>query len=615
MERGAAEKPLAHGGPPPVPELSRRQKRRELDARRSKCRIRIGGHLERWCRLKEQLGFALHSQLAQFLLDRYSSHGSTWSSEPERLQPAALQRLVVLSHSHGQECSFVPDIQLPTAGGAAPLVWECVAGHRFSWGGDSGDSGAGGDSGDMECGPTLGATRRRSLRRDAAGANKDGEEGMAASHQGDEEMGDGGDSGGTAPQVPPDPEPAPAAADSAVPGDDGAEPREEEEDEDFDLAYSDDLRDENYHPSLESNSEPQRRQNQPKTRKKPIKEEQPRLEPPLPGSNPLEEEIGRVSCDQDTAQIGPKRIRYSGKREKGHFQALKIFLCFILNFVGGEKKLKVGEEEKSCWGAGSDPYSRVFPTFRMIFSRFFSRQEGGKAGDPPLRLRRLRQNLLQPPVPERERPGKIQNFWSVGWGCPGAGIWELIGVFFLILIFIFPPCWQHHQKYQHVHQKTFTCSEPTCGKSFNFKKHLKEHEKLHSGELVSVGIKPPGGVTTPIHGFSHGFMEFHRDYTSLIALPLRIPPPPVGFTPPVPPSPPTHSQIPISGSFLPPKSLPKFIPRVLMVLPGWISPDSRFFFPPRPAGLHLRVLRALLPHQQQFDHPPTHPHRGEAAPV
>ncbi|XP_072777099.1 zinc finger protein 692 isoform X4 [Taeniopygia guttata] len=509
MERGAAEKPLAHGGPPPVPELSRRQKRRELDARRSKCRIRIGGHLERWCRLKEQLGFALHSQLAQFLLDRYSSHGSTWSSaEPERLQPAALQRLVVLSHSHGQECSFVPDIQLPTAGGAAPLVWECVAGHRFSWGGDSGDSGAGGDSGDMECGPTLGATRRRSLRRDAAGANKDGEEGMAASHQGDEEMGDGGDSGGTAPQVPPDPEPAPAAADSAVPGDDGAEPREEEEDEDFDLAYSDDLRDENYHPSLESNSEPQRRQNQPKTRKKPIKEEQPRLEPPLPGSNPLEEEIGRVSCDQDTAQIGPKRIRKAAKRE--------ILLC---DFEGCGK----------------------------IFSN--------------------RQYL------------------------------------------------NHHQKYQHVHQKTFTCSEPTCGKSFNFKKHLKEHEKLHSGELVSVGIKPPGGVTTPIHGFSHGFMEFHRDYTSLIALPLRIPPPPVGFTPPVPPSPPTHSQIPISGSFLPPKSLPKFIPRVLMVLPGWISPDSRFFFPPRPAGLHLRVLRALLPHQQQFDHPPTHPHRGEAAPV
>uniref|UniRef100_A0A8C5X1V9 ZN692 protein n=1 Tax=Malurus cyaneus samueli TaxID=2593467 RepID=A0A8C5X1V9_9PASS len=95
-----------YGGSPAV---NGGKKRRELDARHSKCRIRIGGHLERWCRLKEQLGFTLHSQLAQFLLDRslwgaqkplkptwhrenpgfclltsvfpcrYSSHGCTWS--------------------------------------------------------------------------------------------------------------------------------------------------------------------------------------------------------------------------------------------------------------------------------------------------------------------------------------------------------------------------------------------------------------------------------------------------------------------------------------------------------------------------------------------------------
>lgn len=45
---------------------------------------------------------------------------------------------------------------------------------------------------------------------------------------------------------------------SSIPGNDaepGVEPREEEEDEDFakgdDLAYTDDLRDENYHPSLD----------------------------------------------------------------------------------------------------------------------------------------------------------------------------------------------------------------------------------------------------------------------------------------------------------------------------------------------------------------------------
>ncbi|NXH15000.1 ZN692 protein, partial [Bucco capensis] len=113
----------------------RRQKRRELDARRSKCRIRIGDHLERWCRLKEQLGFALHSQLAQFLLDRYSSHGCVWSPgdpTPNLLHTYALQRLVVLSHGHGQVCGFIPDVKLPGPG-RSQLVWECVAGHSFSW--------------------------------------------------------------------------------------------------------------------------------------------------------------------------------------------------------------------------------------------------------------------------------------------------------------------------------------------------------------------------------------------------------------------------------------------------------------------------------------------------
>uniref|UniRef100_A0A8D2Q550 Zinc finger protein 692 n=1 Tax=Varanus komodoensis TaxID=61221 RepID=A0A8D2Q550_VARKO len=55
-------------------ETIRKQKRKELDARRSKCRIRIGTHLEQWCRLKEQLGFSLHSQLAKYLLDSTKSH-------------------------------------------------------------------------------------------------------------------------------------------------------------------------------------------------------------------------------------------------------------------------------------------------------------------------------------------------------------------------------------------------------------------------------------------------------------------------------------------------------------------------------------------------------------
>ncbi|NXW84380.1 ZN692 protein, partial [Alopecoenas beccarii] len=130
----------------------RRQRRRELDARRSRCRIRLGGNLERWCRLKEQLGFALHSQLAQFLLDRSQNplkipsknplkslknpSGSTWGSHgPTALSPGSLQRLVALSHGHGRSCHFVPAVQTPLGPleSLGSLEWACVAGHSFSW--------------------------------------------------------------------------------------------------------------------------------------------------------------------------------------------------------------------------------------------------------------------------------------------------------------------------------------------------------------------------------------------------------------------------------------------------------------------------------------------------
>lgn len=50
----------------------RSQRRRELDARRSKSRVRLGSCLQSWVQLKEELGFSLHSELAQHLLDRYN---------------------------------------------------------------------------------------------------------------------------------------------------------------------------------------------------------------------------------------------------------------------------------------------------------------------------------------------------------------------------------------------------------------------------------------------------------------------------------------------------------------------------------------------------------------
>ncbi|XP_019485657.1 PREDICTED: zinc finger protein 692 isoform X6 [Hipposideros armiger] len=76
--------------------LRRRENRRQLDARRSKCRIRLGGHMEQWCLLKERLGFSLHSQLAKFLLDRYTTGcvlcSGLESEHEERTQETGLPR-------------------------------------------------------------------------------------------------------------------------------------------------------------------------------------------------------------------------------------------------------------------------------------------------------------------------------------------------------------------------------------------------------------------------------------------------------------------------------------------------------------------------------------------
>ncbi|XP_039356507.1 zinc finger protein 692-like isoform X1 [Mauremys reevesii] len=418
-------------------ECIRKQKRKELDARRSKCRIRIGGHLEQWCQLKEQLGFSLHSQLAKYLIDRYTSQGCVLSagqggSDPSALPTDALQRLVVLSHVHSQECSLIPNVKTPSPGDkGAPgnLVWECMAGHTFSWGppapeeqgcappGGSSQPGKAASRRKKDRGASSGpilppspvTSRRRSLRRaalaqDSSGmivkveTNALGDSGVVeriAAPSSTSSMDPGGEQGAestdtdAAPQVEAEagtegvePKSAPGLEDKP---EEVPEPKEEEdEDEDFteedDLTYTDDLRDENYHPSLDSDSELKREQSQTKSRKRPVKGVQlPTETSPANGSPPEEQAVqssrkkrGQPS-NKDLAQIGPKRIRKATKRE--------MLLC---DFEGCGK----------------------------IFSN--------------------RQYL------------------------------------------------NHHRKYQHVHQKTFTCSEPSCGKSFNFKKHLKEHEKLHS---------------------------------------------------------------------------------------------------------------------------------------
>lgn len=99
------------------------QRRRELDARRSKSRIRLGSCLQSWVQLKEELGFSLHSELAQHLLESYFSRicmkcsGNKKTDVPRRLLTTveSLQELILLVHNHGQKCPL-PPILHPSSG-------------------------------------------------------------------------------------------------------------------------------------------------------------------------------------------------------------------------------------------------------------------------------------------------------------------------------------------------------------------------------------------------------------------------------------------------------------------------------------------------------------------
>ncbi|KFQ53467.1 Zinc finger protein 692, partial [Nestor notabilis] len=212
----------------------------------------------------------------------------------------------------------------------------------------------------------------------------------------------------------------------------GPEPQEEEEeeeedDEDFaeddDLTYTDDLRDENYHPSLDSDSEPQQRPSQSKARKTPIKEEQPPDELSLSSSSPSEEKSGRVS-------VPPFLVAAPGRTERKW-----LFLSRSSSPQCVHPK-----------GASLKPLLSHCSCKRRARA---SAEDVAQIGPKRIRKAAKREILLC----DFEGCGKI---------------------------FSNRQYLNHHKKYQHVHQKTFTCSEPSCGKSFNFKKHLKEHEKLHS---------------------------------------------------------------------------------------------------------------------------------------
>ncbi|XP_021111350.1 zinc finger protein 692 isoform X6 [Heterocephalus glaber] len=290
-----------------------------------------------------------------------SSPSSCWTGTCPPAAPSAeaLHCLVLLCHAHSRECDLAPELRGPAGRGA--LVWECSAGHSFSW------------EPPLSSEPAGRAPKQGQRRgQEPAGLEPEHDEGTP-------EAGPPRGAGSPLEPVPP-------------PGEEEDENEEEMLSDASPWTYSsspDDEPDVPRPPTPPATCTPE--EGETPAVPTPAADPCPSASPLGPGpmtaeaevqlelrENPQAEPLASpgsqaLAQDEDAAQIGPKRIRRAAKRE--------LMPC-------------------------------DFPGCGRIFSN--------------------RQYL------------------------------------------------NHHQKYQHIHQKSFCCPEPACGKSFNFKKHLKEHVKLHS---------------------------------------------------------------------------------------------------------------------------------------
>ncbi|XP_072845323.2 zinc finger protein 692 isoform X1 [Pogona vitticeps] len=454
MERGRPGRQRAS-------EMIRKQKRKELDARRSKCRIRIGSHLEQWCQLKEQLGFSLHSQLAKYLLDRYSSPSLTLETGqdssnvfPDPLPSETLQHLVVLSHNHSQECAFIPNVkpflqkeQKGVPGGH--LVWECLAGHTFSWSPSATT---------QICTPTPHkAIASQGHEEEEEEQEKEKEKAVSSK---------------------PSPPPSPAvrrrrslrraaaahafslalASNSPCPVDE-AEPSSKEDGEGGAARE----RTACMSPSSGTGEEAEL----------------------LSGNHPEEtaassEEIpATTEFREPRSTLTPPEERFDSLPDQPEEEA------------GGGEDL---EEEDGLEYTDNLSDENYHPSLDRN-SRLQRHQNLTRSCKSPVKEDQLSQETCLPGHLSSEDKGSAIR-WTKWTPPPRDEDVAQIGPKRIrkaakreILLCDYDGCGKifsnrqylnHHKKYQHVHQKTFTCSDPSCGKSFNFKKHLKEHEKLHS---------------------------------------------------------------------------------------------------------------------------------------
>ncbi|XP_062412414.1 zinc finger protein 692 [Sardina pilchardus] len=418
----------------------RRQRRRELDARRSKSRVRLGACLPHWGQLKDTLGFTLHSELAQYLLESYISKASakcSCSREECAIMASveSLTRLVLLVHSHGQRCPHPPSLQpgsgttagstpcpvqsrapsgtteqganasggsetgpVPTgigpAGPSGPpeveveeelcLSYVCQSGHVFTWSpkAPAGEGGEGG-GGATGRGTSLTAAPPKDSSLTAAPRRESGSWGNGEG----ERWGAGVDEGS------------------------GMRTRSRR------VARVEVLTPQRASQRAEEGTRDQ-------------------VEPPGRAAEEADAREGSGPVDTDTGNVAmPTGFPQSSQPCTGTVPSPKV--------TNGSPNKRTELSDHSSPTTG--PVTRT--TSRTSGLNDEAPLTGGK----------------------RKRKATPKEILLCSYeGCEK--------------IFSNRQYLNHHMKYQHVQQKTFVCSHPTCGKSFNFKKHLKEHEKLHSDQ-------------------------------------------------------------------------------------------------------------------------------------
>ncbi|KAL7884584.1 hypothetical protein AOLI_G00073540 [Acnodon oligacanthus] len=516
----------------------RRQRRRELDARRSKSRIRLGSCLESWGQLKETLGFSLHSELAQYLLDSYFSKVcSRCSGEGMRVNPAtffttaaSIQKLMLLVHSHSQQCPLPPSLQ------------------------------PGGD-------PTA------AIQTDPKGSIQMGSKTCIEESRTDSTQADPKAIIQTDPNIfiQPDPQASVHAGSKASMQTDLNASIEAERNDSI-QAGNNNSRQANHHISIQADPQASIKADpkasikaDPKASiqanpKASIQADPKKFTQAAPNTStqahmclkyvcrgghvftwyPMQTELevedaeggeGRQVGEQgDAAYSGQKGIIKRGKRgakdNKIAHRNHKVASSVRTRSSSGPKSVPtestVGSKEKEgpecvvpdCSGDDEDPeqpdQSMASPTesdavLALLSSnccaplsgnemdtgnceKFGNENPESKSAVPNIskrgRQRRadpsenikavnLRQQSVKNDVSQIRNKRKRKAAPKLILPCEFTGCWK---------IFSSRQYLNHHMKYQHFQQKTFTCSHPSCGKSFNFKKHLKEHEKLHSDQ-------------------------------------------------------------------------------------------------------------------------------------